>query len=177
MQLSASASSFSPQPLLTPAESLFHACLENLSYQRCHIQCKPRLAELLHYESLSGFHKICQRHIDFLIYRKEDWQPMLAIEFEDENPDKLASKLRDRTLVNEVFHATGIPLLLVQAKEIYQMETLAHKLTAAWQERCVALAATPPPAPAGDTRSLTQPLESPAPKNRLKKAAVHSLLG
>lgn len=177
MQPPSSVPYFPPHPLLTPAESLFHACLENLSYQRCHIQCKPRLTDVLHHENLSGFHKICQRHIDFLIYRKEDWQPMLAIEFEDDNEDKLTSKLRDRTLVNDVLLATGIPLLLVHGEEVYQMETLVRKLTAAWQKRCTALEIAPPSVPAGDTRALTEPLQSHAPKNRLKKSLVHPVLG
>jgi hypothetical protein len=143
--------------------------LENLSCQRCHIQCKPRLTDLLHHENLAGFHKICQRHIDFLIYRKEDWQPMLAIEFEDENAGRPTSRLRDRTLVNDVLHATGIPLLLVQAKEIHHMEILVRKLTTAWQERVAALAAEPPPTPAIDPKALPHLAETGVLTTRLSK--------
>lgn len=177
MQSPVSAPTFPPLPLLTPSESLFHACLENLSCQRCHIQCKPRLADLLHHENLAGFHKICQRHIDFLIYRKEDWQPMLAIEFEDENAGRHTSRLRDRTLVNDVLHSTGIPLLLVQAKEIHHMETLVRKLTIAWQERSVALAATPPPAPVDDPKPPAPSQATSAAINRLGNTSVYSAPG
>ncbi|HRH98211.1 MAG TPA: DUF2726 domain-containing protein [Prosthecobacter sp.] len=131
------------QPLLTRSESLFLACLENLSHRRCHIQCKPRLADFLHDETLSGFQKICQRHIDFFIYRKEDWLPMLAIEFndDDDSPDKLNRRTRDRKLVTDVLQATGVPLLHVHAKELNQIDTLVHKLTAAWLQRSAALEA------------------------------------
>ncbi|MCB1278537.1 DUF2726 domain-containing protein [Prosthecobacter sp.] len=129
------------QPLLTRSESLFLACLENLSHQRCHIQCKPRLTDFLHDEALAGFQKICQRHIDFFIYRKEDWLPMLAIEFEDDDnsAEKSSRRMRDRKLVNDVLQSTGVPLVHVHAKEIDQIDTLVHKLTAAWHQRAAAL--------------------------------------
>jgi hypothetical protein len=157
--LSSSESSVTPSPLLTSAEALFHACLENLTAQRCPIQCKPRLFEVLQGENVAGFLKICQRHIDFLIYRKEDWLPMVAIEFEDDSPGKAGRKVRDRQLVNDIFLTVGIPLLRVHAKEINQIDTLVHKLSAAWQQRTAGLESMPPPTtepppPAPPTESL-----------------------
>ncbi|WP_395745925.1 DUF2726 domain-containing protein [Prosthecobacter sp.] len=179
MQTSPATSALSPSdfppipcPLLTSDESLFHACLENLTAQRCHIQCKPRLSEILQDENVAGFLKICQRHIDFLIYRKEDWLPMVAIEFEDDSPGKTGRKLRDRQLVHDIFLAQGIPLLQVHARDINQIDTLVHKLTAAWQQRNTHLATLPPPAPEPPppppptkpltTRLLTTPLTKAA---------------
>ena len=158
-------------PLLTPAESLFHACLESLTSQRCHIQCKPRLANVLQHESIAGFLKLCQRHIDFLICRKEDWQPMLAIEFDEDDggADRLQRKMRDRLLVNDVLLATGVPLLQVHARELNQVETLVHKLSAAWQQRVAALAAEPPPTPAIDPNALPHLAETGALTTRLSK--------
>ncbi len=132
-------------PLLSSDEALFHACLENLTSQRCHIQCKPRLFEILHDEKAVGFVKICQRHIDFLIYRKGDWLPMVAIEFEDTSPGKASRKTRDRQLVKDIFSSFGIPLLQVNAKEITQIDTLVHKLSNAWQQRNANLELMPPP--------------------------------
>lgn len=133
-----------PYPLLTSDEALFHACLENITVQRCHIQCKPRLCEVLHSENVAGFLKICHRHIDFLIYRKGDWLPMVAIEFEDDSPDKASRKTRDRQLVNDIFSSFGIPVLQVHAKDINQIDTLVHKLSAAWQQRNANLEIMPP---------------------------------
>ncbi len=158
-------------PLLTPAESLFHACLESLTSHRCHIQCKPRLANVLQHESIAGFLKLCQRHIDFLICRKEDWLPMLAIEFDDDDgsADRLQRKMRDRLLVNDVLLATGVPLLRIHAKELSQMETLIHKLSAAWQERVTALAADPPPTPETDPKALPHLAETSLLTTRLNK--------
>ncbi|MCX6847703.1 MAG: DUF2726 domain-containing protein [Verrucomicrobia bacterium] len=143
--LSSPETSPTPYPLLTSDEALFHACLENITAQRCHIQCKPRLFEILHAENVAGFLKICQRHIDFLIYRKGDWLPMVAIEFEDDSPGKASRKLRDRHLVDDIFSSFGIPLLQVHAKDINQIDTLVHKLSNAWQQRNENLEIMPPP--------------------------------
>ena len=143
--LSSPETSPTPYPLLSTDEALFHACLENITAQRCHIQCKPRLFEILHAENVAGFLKICQRHIDFLIYRKGDWLPMVAIEFEDDSPGKVSRKLRDRHLVDDIFSSFGIPLLQVHAKDINQMDTLVHKLSNAWQQRNANLELMPAP--------------------------------
>ena len=143
--LSSSETSPAPYPLLTADEALFHASLENLTSQRCHIQCKPRLLEILHSENVAGFLKICQRHIDFLIYRKGDWLPMVAIEFEDGCPGKAGRKPRDRQLVKDIFSTFGIPVLEVQSKEIAEINTLVHKLSNAWQQRNANLEILPPP--------------------------------
>jgi hypothetical protein len=159
--LSPPVSSATPCPLLTAAEALFQACLENLTAQRCHVQCKPRLSEILQDENIAGFLKICQRHIDFVIYRKEDWLPMVAIEFEDDSPAKASRKPRDRQLVNDIFVTMGIPLLHVHSKEINQIETLIHKLSAAWQQRNTTLAALPPPVQ--EPASAPEPAPVPVP--------------
>lgn len=132
-------------PLLTPSEALFHACLENLTQYACHIQAKPRLAEVLQHEDLIGFQRICHRHIDFLIHRRQDWMPMIGIEFEDGSADKAARKDRDRQLAMEVLYAAGIPVLRVHAREMNQVEPLMHRFSAAWQQRLEILAAAPTP--------------------------------
>ncbi len=137
--------SVAPYPLLTAAEALFYACLENITAQRCHIQCKPRLHEVLHHETVAGFVRICQRHIDFMVYRKGDWLPMVAIEFEDDSEGKTVRKPRDRQLVKDLFSTLGIPILQVHADEITKIDTLVHKLSHAWQERNENLEILPPP--------------------------------
>ncbi len=168
--LSPPETSSTPCPLLTSAEALFHACLENLTAQRCHIQCKPRLGEILQHENVAGFLKICQRHIDFLIYRKQDWLPMVAIEFEDDSPGKASRKTRDRQLVNDIFLTMGIPLLHVHAKEISPMDTLVHKLSSAWQKRNTHLEPMPPPAQEPPPEPPSKPMATSATTTRLKAA-------
>jgi hypothetical protein len=169
-----------PYPLLNSDEALFHACLENITVQRCHILCKPRLLEVLHAENVVGFLKICQRHIDFLIYRKGDWLPMIAIEFEDDSPGKAGRKMRDHQLVNDIFSSFGIPLLQVHAKDITQIDTLVHKLSVAWQQRNANLEIMPPQsevcAPHPPTTTLLAASSSPnAAANRLTKDTCSSI--
>ena len=164
-----------PFPLLNPAEALFHSCLENLSSQRCHIQCKPRLSDILQPENVAGFLKICQRHIDFLVYRKEDWLPMVAIEFEDDSPGKASRKTRDRQLVNDIFLTFGIPVLHIHAKEITQIDSLVHKLSAAWQQRDTNLESMPLPSLEYPPSPPTVPLAASPTTARLTKALSPAL--
>ena len=149
-------------PLLNPAEALFHSCLENLTSQHCHIQCKPRLLEVLQDDNVAGFLKICQRHVDFMVYRKQDWLPMVAIEFEDDSQGKAGRKTRDRQLVTDIFLTVGIPMLQIHSRAILQIDTLVHKLSTAWQQRNANLETMPPPAqepmPTPPTASLTSRL-------------------
>ena len=177
--LSPSEASAAPYPLLTAAEALFHACLENITAQRCHIQCKPRLQEVLHHETVAGFVKICQRHVDFMVYRKGDWLPMVAIEFEDDSPGKTVRKPRDRQLVHELFSTLGIPILQVRADEITQIDALVHKLSHAWQERNANLAILPPPEgecpPAPPTTGLLAGIGAP-PRQGPKTAVTYGAI-
>ena len=172
--LSAPETSPTPYPLLTSDESLFHACLENLTSSRCHIQCKPRLFEILHPENVAGFLKICQRHIDFLIYRKGDWLPMVAIEFEDGSPGKDGRKTRDRQLVNDIFSSFGIPVLQVHSKELNEIDSLVHKLSNAWQQRNANLAILPPPSEECAPPPPSTTLLSASSTSRLTKPAACS---
>ena len=176
-QLAPPESSFTtPYPLLTTDEALFHACLENLTSQRCHVQSKQRLLEILHAENVAGFLKICQRHIDFLIYRKGDWLPMVAIEFEDSSPGKATRKARDRQLVNDIFSTFGIPVVQVHSKEIIEIDSLVHKLSSAWQQRNANLAIMPPPseecAPTPPTTTLLA-ASSTSPLNQVAAYSAH----
>lgn len=104
---------------------------------------------------------------------------MLAIEFDEEHDseEKHNRKDRDRLLVNDVLLATGVPLLQVHARELNQIETLVHKLSAAWQQRMAALLSPPPPLPVTLTTSppLTEPLEASPPTIRLAQKSLRSL--
>lgn len=126
---------YQAKPLLTPTEAAFHTCLASLSDGRCHIVCKPRLADV--FESLSGltgFNKISQKHVDFLVCRPDDWMPMLAIELDDHTHNQARVKQRDM-LVNAIFAQVGIPLLRIHVTEVERIETLVEKLSLAWQQR------------------------------------------
>lgn len=137
---------YEAQPLLTPTEARFHACLVQISGNRCHIQVKPRLADV--FKAVSGigaFQKISQKHVDFLICRHGDWMPMLGIEVDDASHDTAERRQRDQ-FVNELFAATHVPLLRLPVQEISQVEKLVAKLSHAWQHRWKLLEASRPDA-------------------------------
>lgn len=129
---------YEAKPLLTPTEAKFHKCLEALSRQRCQIMCKPRLADVFQHEDLTGFNKVSQKHVDFIIYRNDDWMPMLGIELDDDSHERKDRKERDM-FVNGLFASVGIPLIRIHVSEVDQIEELVFKLSQAWHHRWAAL--------------------------------------
>lgn len=126
---------YSAKPLLTPTEANFHRVLQSVSDRRCHILCKPRLADFLdHGGDLTAFNKISQKHVDFLICRQGDWMPMLAIELDDPSHERAAVKQRDM-LVNAIFAQVSIPLVRIHVSEVQMLEALVEKLSQAWTHR------------------------------------------
>ncbi len=126
---------YEAKPLLTPTEAAFHRCLMSLSNDRCHILCKPRLADFLrHLEGEGAFNKISQKHVDFLVCRPGDWMPMLAIELDDASHERKEVKARDM-FVNATFAQVGIPLVRIHVTEVEHIEKLVEKLSLAWTRR------------------------------------------
>jgi len=126
---------YAAKPLLTPTEAQFHACLQQITQQRCHIQIKPRLADVFQHEKTNGaFQMISQKHVDFLICRHDDWMPMLGIELDDASHERAETKKRDM-FVNLLFASTGVPLLRLPVQELGQLERLVEELTKAWNRR------------------------------------------
>lgn len=127
--------SYTAKPLLTPTEARFDKILRSLSDGRCHILCKPRLADFLdHGKDSIAFNKISQKHVDFLVCRSGDWMPMLAIELDD--PSHLRAEVKKRDMfVNAVFAQAGIPLVRLHVSELDEVELLVQKLSTAWVSR------------------------------------------
>lgn len=105
---------------------------------------------------------------------------MVAIEFEDDSPGKASRKTRDRQLVNDIFSTFGIPVMQVHAKDINHMDTLVHKLSAAWQQRNANLEIMPPPseecAPTPPTTTLLAASSSSSAKTTHLNAAACSAI-
>ena len=126
---------YQAKPVLTPTEARFQAVLQSLASDRCHILCKPRLADFLdHGKDGTAFNKISQKHVDFLVCRPGDWTPMLGIELDDHTHNRKEVKQRDM-FVNAVFAQTGIPLVRVHVSELEHLEALVEKLSLAWVSR------------------------------------------
>ena len=132
---------FASKPLLSEVEAKFYDCLESLSGGRCRIMCKPRLADFIDHEDGAGFNKISQKHVDFLIFRNEDWLPMMAIELDDSTHNTADRRKRD-AFVNNLCPHIGLPLLRINVKEIEDLSALVRKLSAGWENRCQHLEAS-----------------------------------
>ncbi len=130
---------YTAKPLLTPTEAKFHECLMQITQERCHIQIKPRLADVFQHEKVNGaFQMISQKHVDFLICREDDWMPMLGIELDDPSHENAEVKARD-IFVNNLFASTGVPLLRLPVRELDQLERLVKELSVAWNHRAKTL--------------------------------------
>ena len=131
---------YAAKALLTPTEARFHACLLQITQDRCRIQIKPRLADVFQHLTGGGaaFSMISQKHVDFLICRNDDWMPMLGIELDDASHNTAERRKRD-VFVNHLFASTGVPLLRLPVSELDHMEALVQKLTQAWHHRWAVL--------------------------------------
>lgn len=125
---------FTAKPLLTAAEARFLAALESLAQGRCLITCKPRLADFIQHYDRTGFNKISQKHVDFLICRLPDGMPMMGIELDDPSHESAERRRRDAE-VNTMFAQVGIPLVRIDVSEMHRIEALLGNLDRAWHRR------------------------------------------
>jgi hypothetical protein len=119
------------KPLLTHTEMTFFLHLQNMAQGRCAIMCKPRMSDYI--ERLPGgdLRSINQKHVDFLICRKEDMLPVFAIELDDSSHETAEARKSDK-VKNEISSSIGLPLLRVTTKAMYESDLLVKELTNAW---------------------------------------------
>jgi uncharacterized protein DUF2726 len=134
---------YSTKTLLTPSESRLFLSLAELAQGKCLIAPKPRLADFIQHYDLTGFNKISQKHIDFLICRIPDGTPMLAVELDDPSHDAPDRRRRDAE-VNTLFAQVGIPLVRIDVTELTRVEKLLPQLDRAWNRRTETLMSLPP---------------------------------
>jgi len=68
--------------------------------------------------------RIIQKRIDFLICRKEDLKPLLALELDGSTHENEKRKERDH-FVDSVFEAIGLPVLHVSLQKAYNKAAIA----------------------------------------------------
>jgi len=130
---------YTARPLLTASEARLFNCLERLAGGRCHIMCKPRLADVMkHHDGIAGLNKVSQKHVDFLLCRKGDWMAMLGVELDDPSHRASDRKARDM-FVNSLFAYVSIPLVRIDVTEMDAVEALMQKLFLAWERRTLTL--------------------------------------
>lgn len=135
---------YASKRLLTPTESLFFGQLQAITQGRCQLFTKVNLADI--FKHLSGQigdrNRISQKHVDFLICRNEDSMPMIGIELDDASHDD-PERFKGDMIKNNVFAATGLPLLRLPVEEMHQLESIVAELTHAWHHRWALLEALP----------------------------------
>lgn len=104
---------YAPRHLLTKREYKFYLLLKEIADEYQYIICpkvgvKDLLAVTDKKQYMKYFHKIAQKHIDFVICDK-DLYVLFVIELDDASHETRDARKRDH-LKNKAFAAAGIPL-------------------------------------------------------------------
>ncbi len=116
---------------LSPAELSFYHVLQLAVHEQATIQAKVGLAEIFFvarpHENQASRARIVQKHIDFLLCDPKTMRPLVGIELDDASHEREDRQERD-TFVNEVFEATGLPLVRYKVQFTYHTGELAATL-------------------------------------------------
>jgi hypothetical protein len=127
--------------ILGPAELAFHNALLAIIPPEAVILIKPRLADVFAIDRIAipypsearlYFKQIAQMHVDFLLCRVEEMQPLLGIELSEatsEQPELLARE----ELIDNVFEVSNLPLVRFKVKLSYDEKELIRILNPLWQ--------------------------------------------
>lgn len=121
-------------PLLTHAEKIFYETLVLSLPPGCVIALKVRLGDLINVKkgldkksALIARSKIQQKHIDFVLCRRDSMAVVCCIELNDSSHAAADREKRD-VFVREACKAAGVPLLEVKAAGSYSVTDLKTKL-------------------------------------------------
>jgi len=106
--------------LLTPTEAAFHAVLRQAVGPQAVIQCKVRLADILHTQrgDMAAFRRVSQKHVDFVLCQPESLKSLLAVELDDRSHDRPDRQDRDR-FVDQAYKQAGLAVLHVPVRHEY----------------------------------------------------------
>ncbi|HVU36439.1 MAG TPA: DUF2726 domain-containing protein [Opitutaceae bacterium] len=122
--------------ILSPAERSFLGALEAAVPEHVRVFPKVRLGDvfvtrpgLSRPERASAWNRINQKHVDFLLVRRNDLAPIAGVELDDRSHEAEDRIERD-AFVNDVFRAGGVPVLHIQAQAAYSVDALRDELVA-----------------------------------------------
>ncbi len=119
--------------LLTPPELYAFKTLSAIIPETHYICPKPRIADFLtpaKQNRQTGFNKISQKHVDFLIIESCSSRPILAIEIDDSSHNRKDRQERD-LFINEALATARIPIVRFGANQQIQLGAIEHHLNAA----------------------------------------------
>ncbi|MDO4551771.1 MAG: DUF2726 domain-containing protein [Planctomycetia bacterium] len=108
--------------VLSPVENLFYQSLIQAVPKGFYLFPKLGLWAIVRNNESSGWPKISQKHLDFVITNK-DFQPVLVIELDDKSHKSYGSTKRDETK-NQILESAKIPILRVGVKKGYAVKDL-----------------------------------------------------
>lgn len=118
---------------LSRAEKDFFHVLQPLAAEhQCLVFAKVRLEDIVwvapHVRSRFAMrNRIKSRHIDFVLCRMKDVQPLLAIELDDSSHESFRANASD-VMKNEILKQAGMPLLRVRASSQYDPAQLSKMI-------------------------------------------------
>lgn len=116
---------------LSRAEKAFFHVLQPLAAEhQCIVFAKVRLEDIVwvapHVRNRFAMrNRIKSRHIDFVLCRVKDVQPILAIELDDSSHESFKANMSD-VVKNEILQQAGMPLLRVRAASQYDAAQLSR---------------------------------------------------
>lgn len=115
---------------LTAAERAFYFSLQHALSSKYEIFAKVRIADLIDVPkdvvmAREYLFKITSKHVDFLLCRKSDIKPILAIELDDSSHYRPDRYDRD-VFVDAVFKQADFKLLRIMVKRDYNIDTIIN---------------------------------------------------
>lgn len=120
--------SFSPREILSPAELKFYLFLQTVLPQNYTVLCKLGLWAIVKNDQRSGWAKIAQKHLDFVIVRADTFQTALAIELDDKSHNSASAQKRD-TDKSAILQSAAIPLVRIPVKKDYDAQKISAILS------------------------------------------------
>jgi len=119
--------------LLSNAELSFYKCLEMIKEDSDQIFCKVRVSDVLSCIEKDrknwriGLSKINQKHFDYVIVNKNNYNIKYAIELDDASHNSAKRKKRDQFL-NEACKTAELKLIRIKAKAKYELNQLKSEI-------------------------------------------------
>jgi hypothetical protein len=118
------------QEFLSSAEAAFYRVLSDMVKDRLYVCPKVSLQDLFFVtrpnENVHYFNKIYRKVVDFLLLRRDNLKPTLAIELDY---PKQATQRQSDTFLDELFIAANLPLVHVTVQQTYDIAALAAQFS------------------------------------------------
>lgn len=125
------------QTLLNTTEFQFYlALIKCIDLNKYTICPKVRIADIVYYAGksnyYSGFLRVANKHVDFVIIRNNTAEILVAIELDGWNHTRKKKTIERDEFVNEVFSTANLPLVRFKVQAKYDLQEIRQKLKMAY---------------------------------------------